>query len=325
MVWQCNKTARRQDKRKMRLLSRLVGRLASRRAFSSSHRVVETRPPLLELHGEFVSLLKQHAPGSTGTVTMQTMGRVHEIVLANEPKRGAMDARMMLQLGAIIDGLLTQQQSDGVEQTGGIVLRGKGESFCAGLDLSLARAALNTPEKGILMSDYMSDALNRIRDSPYVSVCVINGPAVGGGMELLTATDYRVMLDAPRCKIQSVHARIGASPGWGGASRLAQLVGRRHALRLLGASLALDGKAALAMGLVDALAPEGGADESRPGLDFLQPFVKDSQYARSVAGIKYVLAAEGAPEEMAVREGEVFYERWFGDDNRQALDRAQKK
>ena len=319
-----------------------------RRAFGlrlSSHRASGTKPPVLELHSQFVSLLHHHAPSATGKVVSKRIhgGKVHELVFDNDSKRGAMDAAMMLQLGAIVDDL-TQLPHD--EQTGGLVLRGTGVSFCAGLDLDLAKAALNSPEKGVLMSDYMTDVLNRIRDSSYVSVCVINGPAVGGGMELITATDYRLMLDLKRCKIQSVHARIGASPGWGGGTRLCHLLGRQTALRLLGASVALDAKQALAMGLVDGLieaepaslsttTSAGGSGSSSASesaahigtaaaLAFLEPWLSDTQSPRSVAGIKYTLAAADgqSPEEMAVREGEVFYERWFGEDNLRALSKG---
>jgi len=288
------------------------------------------KPPLLEIHEQFVELLRRYEGSSSGSVTMQNKGRVYDIVLSNGAKRGAMDARMMLQLGEIVDGLT---QRNHTEQLGGLILRGSGASFCAGLDLDLAKSALDSPEKGILMSDYMTDLINRIRDSSYVSVCLINGPAIGGGVELITATDYRIMLDTPRVKLQSVHARIGASPGWGGGSRLCQLVGRRKALQFLGASVPLDARAALAAGLVDALVPpppttstSSSLEEtetervSQAAMDFLDPWVNDKQYPKSVSGIKYMLAAASeSAEEMAIREQEVFYDRWFGQDNKQAL------
>ena len=65
------------------------------------------------------------------------------------------------------------------------------------------------------MCDFMSDALNKIRGCSAVSVCVINGPAVGGGSEIVSCTDFRIMSDADTAFIKSVHAKIGALPGWG--------------------------------------------------------------------------------------------------------------
>ena len=50
---------------------------------------------------------------------------------------------------------------------------------------------MNTPELAILMSQFMTDAFTRLRCSGLVSVCLINGTAVGGGAEIATVCDYR--------------------------------------------------------------------------------------------------------------------------------------
>ena len=91
----------------------------------------------------------------------------------------------------------------------GMVLCGDQNAFCAGADLLLAKELLNTPEKGVAMSEFMSDALNRLRNYiPLVSVSVLSGPALGGGAEMATATDYRVM--GSSSYVHFVHAKIGA-------------------------------------------------------------------------------------------------------------------
>lgn len=41
------------------------------------------------------------------------------------------------------------------------------------------------------MSLFMTDAFTRLRTSGLISLCLINGPAVGGGSELITVCDYR--------------------------------------------------------------------------------------------------------------------------------------
>jgi enoyl-CoA hydratase/carnithine racemase len=50
---------------------------------------------------------------------------------------------------------------------------------------------VNTSEKGLSMSLFMTDAFARLRTSGLISLCLINGPAVGGGSELTTVCDYR--------------------------------------------------------------------------------------------------------------------------------------
>jgi enoyl-CoA hydratase/carnithine racemase len=54
-----------------------------------------------------------------------------------------------------------------------------------------SRHAVNTSELAILMSQFMTDAFTRLRCSGFVSVCLINGSAVGGGAEIATVCDYR--------------------------------------------------------------------------------------------------------------------------------------
>ncbi len=53
--------------------------------------------------------------------------------------------------------------------------------------------------------------------APLISVACL-GNALGGGAELATAADFRIMV--PGAKVQFVQARMGVSAGWGGTSRL---------------------------------------------------------------------------------------------------------
>jgi enoyl-CoA hydratase/carnithine racemase len=117
------------------------------------------------------------------------------------------------------------------------------------------------------MSRFMTDALTRLRQSRFITVALLTGPAVGGGAELCTVADYRIMLqqtseEQSECGEKNeveidhnhvcfIHASLGASPGWGGAYRLQSIVGRSNALRLLGTSMKVKPEQALMMGLVD--------------------------------------------------------------------------
>ncbi|KAJ1438591.1 ClpP/crotonase-like domain-containing protein, partial [Ochromonadaceae sp. CCMP2298] len=221
-------------------------RALGRASFSS-----EAWPCLAEAHGRFLFLVEDHGSGSVDLVRHQ---RFYEIVLNNPSKRNSISGRMMNDLAGVVDTIIEESsQGDRV----GVVLRGKGDkAFCSGADLTLVKEVVNTSEKGELMATFMTDALNRLRQSCLVSVCVLNGPALGGGAEMATACDYRLMPDDEQVYIQYVHAKIGASPGWGGARRLASIVGRRHALRFCGTSEKVWAAEAQMAGLVDGvLAP----------------------------------------------------------------------
>ena len=76
---------------------------------------------------------------------------------------------------------------------------------------------------------------------------------MGGGAELSTCTDFRIMRNSPSAYIKFVHARIGAAPGWGGTKRLVSIVGRTSALDLLASSRALSAEEALKLKFADLL------------------------------------------------------------------------
>ena len=83
------------------------------------------------------------------------------------------------------------------------------------------------------------------------------GPALGGGAELTTMTDFR--LCSAGASVSFVQARMGLGPGWGGARRLVELVGRRAALNLLLTSAKLGSQEGADLGYFDAVLGGGEA------------------------------------------------------------------
>ena len=75
----------------------------------------------------------------------------------------------------------------------------------------------------------MQTNLNRIRRLGLVSVSLIEGFAIGGGAEVSTSTDFRVMTNSEKSYIRFIHHRLSLCPGWGGGSRLVQIIGRNQA------------------------------------------------------------------------------------------------
>ncbi|ETV82952.1 hypothetical protein, variant 2 [Aphanomyces astaci] len=117
------------------------------------------------------------------------------------------------------------------------------------------------------MSRVMTHALTRLRRLPFPSVAVVEGAAIGGGAEITTACDFRVL--ARSASIQFVHGRMGVSPGWGGGARLVQLVGRQRALRLLGRTEKVAAADAEVLGLADAVVEDNAVDAG--AVSFVRP------------------------------------------------------
>ena len=113
----------------------------------------------------------------------------------------------MFQLADIVDNYITHTSLIPNDLVC-LVIKGSGsDAFCSGASFSLVKNVVNDSNKGKLMAEFMTDCLNRIRQSGLISLCYINGPALGGGAELTTVTDFRLISSDAR--IQFVHAKLG--------------------------------------------------------------------------------------------------------------------
>ena len=96
---------------------------------------------------------------------------------------------------------------------------------------------------------------NRLEDLAIPSVVAINGFALGGGLELALACDFRVMSTA--AKIGLPETKLGIIPGWGGTVRLPRLAGLDVAVEWIASGKEQGPEAAQKSGVVDAVvAPE---------------------------------------------------------------------
>lgn len=185
--------------------------------------------------------------------------------LCNPAARNALSPAMMLSLADAVDELERWGGGRGLVLTGAATAPGGPPAFCAGADLGSAEA-LFSPEFGAAMCDVMTDATRRLAALPLVSVAGIEGPAVGGGVELAMACDYRIM--SPSASLHAVQLQRGVTPGWGGLHRLVELAGRKNALFLLGSGARLHAEQAAAFQLADAIVAtpaDGGGGEGRDG------------------------------------------------------------
>ena len=185
-----------------------------------------------------------------GDVRLGFDGAVARIWLDAPASRNALSVARMCQLGDVVDALYDWQ---------GAVVRLESTSvgaFCAGGHLGEVAAYLGEPERGRAMAAAMGTVTEALRRLPAVSVAVVDGPALGGGAELATATDARCFGAAAR--IGFVQASLGVACGWGGSARLVSIVGAARAMALLARGEVLGPAEAAAMGLADAVSPQAG-------------------------------------------------------------------
>jgi enoyl-CoA hydratase len=84
---------------------------------------------------------------------------------------------------------------------------------------------------------------------PSITVAAINGAALGGGLELPLACDFRIAVKSAKLGLPEV--TLGLIPGWSGITRLTKLVGAPRAKRLYLSGTPVSGDDGLAFGLVD--------------------------------------------------------------------------
>lgn len=169
----------------------------------------------------------------------------------------------------------------------GMILRGANSTFCSGFDLLAAKRYSGNTEKKLELNLLMQTSLTRLRRLGLVSVCLIEGYAIGGGAEITTSTDFRVMKDGEKSYIRFIHNKLSLCQGWGGASRLTQILGRKKALQVLLQAEKLHAAKAYELGFVDDII-------TGDALEGAKTFLADyTQYnVNSTRAIKRLVASE---------------------------------
>ena len=221
---------------------------------------------------------------------------------------------MMRDLENAVEDLQTWKEGKGV------ILHGADNHFCAGGDFEFVKQIFN-PEKGGEMSMFMHHVTTRLFTLPLISVALLQGSALGGGAELAVACDFRVM--TPKTKIGFVQASLGVSTGWGGGSRLVQLLGRTKALEILAEAKALSTQQSLAYGLADHVVSESG-EVIEQTMDWLKPKINGpADIVHAVKGTVLAGCALDMKEAMNL-ERKQFVTVWGGPAHRKAVEKATK-
>ncbi|MBX9581701.1 MAG: enoyl-CoA hydratase/isomerase family protein, partial [Gemmataceae bacterium] len=156
-------------------------------------------------------------------------------------------------LEAAVDGLAARPDLAGV-----VVASGKPGVFIAGADLNLLGDAPGPDDPAVrAFVEQGLRVLGKLDALPVPTAAAVDGAALGGGLEVALACDYRVVGPHPRLQLGLPEVKLGLIPGWGGTQRLPRLVGLPAAVDLLTTGNPVGGPQAVDLGLADAAA--GGA------------------------------------------------------------------
>ena len=127
-----------------------------------------------------------------------------------------------------------------------LILTGAGNrAYCAGADIN--ELGPRTPQQ-VRAAARRGQAIGmQIENLPFPSIAVINGYALGGGLELSLACTFRLAVASAKLGFPEV--KLGICTGWGGTQRLPRLIRVQDALDLLMSGRLIDGAEAAKIGL----------------------------------------------------------------------------
>jgi enoyl-CoA hydratase/carnithine racemase len=175
-------------------------------------------------------------------VEYESHGRVVTLWLNRPEVKNAYDLALLEALDA---GLERAEQDDASRV---VVVRGRGDSFCAGADMAM----LTGEEAWSELGDAVSRIFARVAGAKRITIAAVHGWTVAGGFELMLACDLAVAAEDAR--IGDFHIRHGLFAGAGTIYRLPRIVGLRKARELVLSGDVLDGRQAKEWNLINEVA-----------------------------------------------------------------------
>ncbi|MDA8195017.1 MAG: enoyl-CoA hydratase-related protein [Thermaerobacter sp.] len=184
----------------------------------------------------------------TATVSWEIEGQTGWIWINRPEKRNAMTDAMWQKLAGLVD----EAPRMGARA---VVISGRGGSFVAGADILEFESTKNTPSAAQASFASVDNACRAVQDLPIPVIAAIDGFAVGAGLELAAACDFRLASGNARLGITA--SKLGITPGRAHIARLWEVVGTARTLDLLMTGRLITAHEAYAMGLLYQIAEDG--------------------------------------------------------------------
>jgi 3-hydroxyacyl-CoA dehydrogenase/enoyl-CoA hydratase/3-hydroxybutyryl-CoA epimerase len=206
-----------------------------------------------------------------------------------------LSGEVLSELNAIIEPLAAEPP------TGVVIHSGKRNGFVMGADIN-EFTTIENPDQAYSLIRLGQQVLGRLEALPCPTVAVINGFALGGGLELAMACNYRLALASDKRILGLPEVQLGIHPGFGGTVRAVRIAGVRPAMQLMLTGKPINVAKGRRIGLVDKVADEDNwrkaaseliaaapAKQRAPliervlNLPFLRPLIR-SMLVKQVAG-----------------------------------------
>ena len=180
-------------------------------------------------------------------ITVEIQDNIATVSLNRPDKHNALDMQMFYAIGKTIKRLKADRSIRAV------IVEGKGEDFCSGLDIKAVMKSGKAPLQLLFkwlpwkanLAQYVSIGWKKI---PAPVIMVIHGRCWGGGLQIALGGDFRIA--APDASIAVMEARWGLIPDMGGTLALRELLSLDIAKELAMTGAIINGEQALNYGLV---------------------------------------------------------------------------
>lgn len=172
-----------------------------------------------------------------------------------------------------------------------VVIKGAGNSFCAGDDITEmhhwgddefgeSTQGANGVSRRIRV---YQDMANSLEELDKLTICAVDGYAVGGGLEITMASDFVIATERAIWGMPEVDS--GLTPGWGGTTRMARYIGKRRTKEINIIGALMPAKRAVEWGLWNRVVANDGLDDEVNALIRVLR-VKNQQACRQ---LKYII------------------------------------
>lgn len=145
-----------------------------------------------------------------------------------------------------------------------VVIRGAGDAFSTGADISEFGTVYATPDRARTANEVIAEALTAVDSLTVPAIAVVRGPCMGGGAALAAACDLQIA--DPSASFGVDPGALGLAYRFRDCQRLAARIGIARLKQLLIGGKRIDAATALSWGLVSEVVPSEALDEAVDGL-----------------------------------------------------------
>ena len=178
------------------------------------------------------------------TVLLEVKNRIGYITINRPEALNALSSQVLTDFNDVLDQV---EQSEEIRV---VIVTGAGEkAFVAGADIK--EMDLMSPIQAFEYMTFANNTFTRLSDLRQPTIAVLNGYALGGGMELALSTDIRIGFE--KTVVGFPEVGLGIIPGFAGTQRMSRLIGTSRTKELIFTARTVKGQEAYELGILNKL------------------------------------------------------------------------